>query len=67
MKPNTQLKYEREIRGWSQAKVAEEIGSSDRNVSRWERGVSSPYPHFREKLCALFGKSAHCWFCRNQQ
>ena len=59
MKPNTQLKYEREIRGWSQAKVAEEIGSSDRNVSRWERGVSSPYPHFREKLCALFGKSAH--------
>jgi transcriptional regulator with XRE-family HTH domain/tetratricopeptide (TPR) repeat protein len=58
MKPNQRLKYEREIRGWSQAKVAEEIGSSEKNVSRWERGVSSPIPYFREKLCLLYGKSA---------
>lgn len=58
MKPNLHLKHERELRGWSQAKVAEEIGSSEKNVSRWERGVSSPYPYYREKLCLLFGKSA---------
>lgn len=58
MKPNLRLKHERELRGWSQAKVAEEIGSSEKNVSRWERGVSSPYPYYREKLCLLFGKSA---------
>lgn len=58
MKPNQRLKYEREIRGWSQAKVADEIGSSEKNVSRWERGVSSPIPYFREKLCLLYGKSA---------
>ena len=58
MKPNLRLKHEREIRGWSQAKVAEEINSSEKNISRWERGVSSPYPYHREKLCLLFGKSA---------
>ncbi len=58
MKPNLRLKHERELRGWSQAKVAEEIDSSEKNVSRWERGVSSPQPIFRERLCRLFGKSA---------
>jgi transcriptional regulator with XRE-family HTH domain/tetratricopeptide (TPR) repeat protein len=57
-KPNQRLRHERELRGWSQARVAREIGTLERNVSRWERGVSSPYPHFREKLCALYGKSA---------
>jgi transcriptional regulator with XRE-family HTH domain len=58
MKPNQRLRHERELRGWSQARVAQEIGTLERNVSRWERGVSSPYPHYREKLCALFSKSA---------
>ncbi len=57
-KPNHRLRHERELRAWSQARVAQEIGTLERNVSRWERGVSSPYPHFREKLCALYGKSA---------
>ncbi len=52
-----QLKYERELRGWSQAKVAEEIGTGNINVSRWERGTTFPSPYFREKLCELFEKS----------
>ncbi len=52
------LKYERELRGWSQAKVAEEIGTTVRTVSRWEHGLALPYPYFREQLCALFGKNA---------
>src|SRR5207245_10974366 len=56
MKPNTLLKRERELRGWSQARVAEAIGTTAVNVGRWERGMSMPYPHFREKLCALFAK-----------
>lgn len=56
MRPNTILKHERELRGWSQARVAEEIGTTALNVGRWERGSSLPYPHFREKLCLLFGK-----------
>ncbi|MBA2677073.1 MAG: helix-turn-helix transcriptional regulator, partial [Ktedonobacteraceae bacterium] len=58
MKPNLHLKYERERRGWSQARVADEIGTTEKNVGRWERGVSYPYPFFREKLCLLFGKNA---------
>lgn len=58
MRPNTLLKRERELRGWSQARVADEIGTTAVNVGRWERGISTPYPHFREKLCQLFGKDA---------
>src|SRR5579883_3332301 len=58
MRPNTLLKRARELRGWSQARVAEEIGTTALNVGRWERGISLPYPHFREKLCILFGKDA---------
>lgn len=52
------LKYERELRGWSQAKIAEEIGTTVRTVSRWEHGLAIPYPYFREQLCTLFGKNA---------
>jgi tetratricopeptide (TPR) repeat protein/transcriptional regulator with XRE-family HTH domain len=58
MKPNNLLKHERELRGWSQARVAEKIETTALNVGRWERGTSLPYPHFREKLCLLFGKDA---------
>lgn len=58
MKPNLRLKHEREIRGLSQGRLAEEIGTSEKNIGRWERGVSSPYPYFREKLILFFGKSA---------
>lgn len=55
---NYQLKDEREKRGWSQARVAEQIGTDAVNVSRWERGHSTPSPYFREKLCQLYGKNA---------
>ncbi|MGH2507198.1 MAG: NB-ARC domain-containing protein, partial [Ktedonobacteraceae bacterium] len=58
MKPNNFLRRERELRGWSQARVAEEVGTTALNVGRWERGTSMPYPHFREKLCILFDKDA---------
>ena len=58
MKANHRLKSARILRGWSQAKVAEEVGTDPVTVSRWERGLSSPYPYFREKLCLLFGKNA---------
>ena len=57
-KPNRQLRRERELRGWSQRRVADEIGTNVDTVSKWERGINIPDPHFREKLCALFGKTA---------
>lgn len=56
--PNRRLRQARELRGWSQAKVAEQIGTDATTVSRWERGLFSPTPYFREKLCQLFGKNA---------
>jgi tetratricopeptide (TPR) repeat protein/DNA-binding XRE family transcriptional regulator len=52
------LKVERELHGWSQAKVAEAVGTNVRTVIRWEQGQSVPYPYYREQLCTLFGKNA---------
>ncbi|HEX7737107.1 MAG TPA: helix-turn-helix transcriptional regulator [Ktedonobacteraceae bacterium] len=54
---NRSLKQARELRGWSQAKVAREIGTDATTVSRWERGLFSPTPYFRERLCAVFEKN----------
>ena len=42
---------------WSQQDVADRIGTTHLNVSRWERGITKPGPYFRRKLCSLFGKS----------
>lgn len=54
--PNYKLKKEREIRSWSQLELADHLGTTARNVSRWERGITLPGPHFRRELCELFGK-----------
>ncbi len=56
--PNNRLRYERELRGWSQSKLAAELGTNTDRVSRWECGTSAVSPYYREKLCALFGKNA---------
>ena len=52
------LKVERELRGWSQAKVAEAVGTNVRTVIRWEQRQSVPYPYYRNLLCELFAKNA---------
>src|SRR6202022_1592103 len=57
-KPNLRLKEERELRGWSQKHVADEIGADRYYLSRWEHGTASPSPYYRQKLCALFEKNA---------
>ncbi len=56
-KPNLRLRQVRVLRGWSQAKLAQELGVASYTVSRWECGESLPQPVFREKLCRLFGKT----------
>ncbi len=56
---NTLLKQERELRGWSQGYLAEQIGApASSYISRWERGEVLPSPYYREKLCKLFDKNA---------
>jgi len=54
MKPNSHLKYARQQRGWSQARVAEAIGASPMSIKRWEHGLTRPSPYYREQLCLLF-------------
>ena len=56
--PNLLLKRERELRGWSQADLAEKVGTTQKIVSRWERGESKPLPYYRQKLVKVFGKDA---------
>ncbi len=56
--PNRRLKYERELRGWSQKYVATKINAERYYVSRWETGTASPRPDYRRKLCELFGMNA---------
>jgi DNA-binding XRE family transcriptional regulator len=51
----SRLRRERELRGWSQAELARQIGAPDKSVvGRWERGEVSPSPHYRARLCELF-------------
>jgi transcriptional regulator with XRE-family HTH domain len=57
-KPNRKLQHEREKRGFSQAYVAEKIGTIEKTVSRWECGEQIPSPKYRRRLCKLFGKDA---------
>ncbi len=56
-RPNHALKCERQRRNLSQEDVAEKIGTSAVNISRWERGVTSPTPYYRQRLCELFDKN----------
>src|SRR5579859_5242811 len=58
MHRNKRLRQERELRGWSQERLAEAVGTTARTVHRWESGQAVPYPYYRERLCALFGKNA---------
>ncbi len=53
------LTQARIARQWSQGDVAGLLGTTQANVSRWERGLTRPSSYFREKLCILFGKQAH--------
>ncbi len=56
--PMKELRYQRESRGWSQQRLAEQIGASSEMISKWERGVQAPSKYYQEKLCQLYSKSA---------
>src|SRR5436305_12742482 len=56
--PNPYLKRERQLRGWSQSYLAEQIGVADYYISRWEHGKVVPSPYYQQKLCEVFGKTA---------
>jgi peptide/nickel transport system substrate-binding protein len=56
--PNEPLRHARSLKGWSQAELAEQLGTSFEIVSRWERGITIPSPYYRNRLCIVLGKSA---------
>src|SRR5436305_133781 len=63
--PNHSLRRERQERGWSLQRVADEILArfpdapvTGAYVGRWERGIRKPRPYYQEKLCMIYGKSA---------
>ncbi len=58
MKFAEKLKYERELRGWSQAKMAEELATTPNRISTWERGLALPSAYFRARLCTLLETNA---------
>lgn len=55
---NERLRQERIKHNWRQHDLAERLGTAVGTVKRWERGSQQPGAYFRNKLCALFGKSA---------
>ena len=55
--PNQCLVNERLRYHWSQQELATRVGTTPINVSRWERGITSPGPYFQQQLCKLFEKS----------
>src|SRR5579884_1947511 len=56
--PNHRLRQERIKRNWRQQDLADQLGTTEISIRRWERGSHQPSAYFREKLCTLFGKSA---------
>ncbi|GCF06780.1 tetratricopeptide repeat protein [Dictyobacter arantiisoli] len=57
MKPNNALRKARKKQNWSQQMLAHELSTTRLTINRWEQGKSFPGPHFRARLCELFGLS----------
>lgn len=67
---NKALRYQRQLRGWSLQRVANELGSLSLKlhnrrcgankdmVGEWERGVKRPSPFYQDLLCRLYDLSA---------
>ena len=55
--PNERLKALRKKRCWTQAQLAEEIGTTPKNVGRWELGKTAPSLYYCQKLSDVFHMS----------
>jgi tetratricopeptide (TPR) repeat protein/transcriptional regulator with XRE-family HTH domain len=57
----SRIRQEREQRAWTQSEVAERIGSTRINISRWENGTTVPSLYYRQKLAELFEKDVQAF------
>ena len=53
------LAAKRKALGLTQRELAEQLGMSDKSVSKWERGVCLPDVSLYEEYCAALGISLH--------
>lgn len=53
----TGLHNARKEQGWSQQQLADRIGTTKVNISRWENGATTPTPYFCQRLSEVFGKT----------
>ncbi len=56
--PNERLRGACSRQGWSQAQLAQAVGTSFEMVSRWERGITMPGSYFRARLCTALDTTA---------
>jgi tetratricopeptide (TPR) repeat protein/DNA-binding XRE family transcriptional regulator len=54
---NSRLCNSRWERGWSQQELADQVGTTPVNISRWENGSHFPSPYFRQQLSKVFSKT----------
>jgi tetratricopeptide (TPR) repeat protein/DNA-binding XRE family transcriptional regulator len=54
---NLRLHNARAERGWSQQELADLVGTTSVNISRWENNATFPSPYFRQQLSNVFGKT----------
>jgi len=50
------LRKRREARGLTQDQLAKKVGTTRVSINKWENGVSTPLPIYRERLNRMFGK-----------
>lgn len=55
--PNALLRSARMELGWSQPQLAEFVGTTPVNISRWENGSTFPSAYFRQQLVKVLGKT----------
>ncbi len=55
---NKLLRAARERRGWSQAALADQVGTTELTIGRWERGERTPQLLYRARLCEIFDMTA---------
>lgn len=51
--PDELRAFRQAVGGWSQAKLAEELGASTRAIEEWEAGRRAPPPFLRLALAAM--------------
>lgn len=66
IKIGTYIAGKRKTLGMTQKQLAEQLGMSDKSVSKWERGICLPDVALYAELCQILGISINEFFCRRR-